>query len=409
MKVHMHLAATLLVLLFLPQADHQAEGIKALEANRFPEAVAAFERAVETDPEDYGARFHLALAHSLAGDATAAVAGYRKVLEMKPGLYEAELNLGILLLQRKDYEEAAALLRSAGERKPNEPRPRLYLGEVLLATASPDRAEAEFRAVLAAEEENAAAQLGVGRALAAQGRLEAAEPHFSRAAELDPSLSSYLLELASRYEEAKQPEKALALYRRFADDPAVVERTGLLLLDLQRYEEAAAALEGVVKTSPTAANQYALATVYLRSKQPAKARELLEKAASAAPADFDLRMALGRVLRDQRDFPAAAREFLQVAQARPESTEAWSELASLLIVTENYLQALAAFDRLESLGETNPAIHYFRAIAFDRTQQLKPALENYEKFLAQSDGKNPDEEFKARQRIRVLQKELNRR
>ena len=45
MKVHMHLAATLLVLLFLPQADHQAEGIKALEANRFPEAVAAFERA----------------------------------------------------------------------------------------------------------------------------------------------------------------------------------------------------------------------------------------------------------------------------------------------------------------------------------------------------------------------------
>jgi hypothetical protein len=38
-----------------------------------------------------------------------------------------------------------------------------------------------------------------------------------------------------------------------------------------------------------------------------------------------------------------------------------------------------------------------------------PALESYEKFLAASEGKNPDEEFKARQRIRIIRKELARR
>ena len=37
------------------------------------------------------------------------------------------------------------------------------------------------------------------------------------------------------------------------------------------------------------------------------------------------------------------------------------------------------------------------------------ALEYYEKFLASADGKLPDEEFKARQRVRIIRKELEKR
>jgi tetratricopeptide (TPR) repeat protein len=331
------------------------------------------------------------------------------VLELKPGLYEAELNLGILLIEQKQFSEAADLLRAAAERKPDQARPKLYLGEALLASGHYPQAAAQFQAALKLDAASAHAQLGLGRALAAEGKLAEAEPHFLRAAELDGSLSSFLLELAARYEEARQLEKALAFYQRFQDDPAVRERTGMLFLELERYDEAAAALESAVKASPTAANQYALATVYLRSGRPDKAKELLQQAVNSQPSDLDLRMAFGRVLRDQRDFASAIGQFRHVAQARPGFVEAWRELAGLLMVTENYPQALAALDRLEALGDQNPALHYFRAIAFDRTRQPKPALENYEKFLAQSEGKNPDEEFKARQRIRVLQKELNRR
>lgn len=402
-------AVTVLALALAQQADHSAEGVKALEARDYAQAIAAFQRAVEAHPDDYSAHFHLALAHSMAGNVEAAVAGYRKVLEMKPGLYEAELNLGILLIEQKEFTEAASLLRAAAERKPDEARPKVYLGEALVESGQYQEAAGQFRAALKLDAASARAQLGLGRALAAEGKLAEAEPHFSRAAELDPSLASFLLELAGRYEEAKQPGKALALYEKFQDDPAVRERTGLLLLELERYEEAAAALESAVKSSPTAANQYALATVYLRSGRTEKAKALLEQAVNAQPSDLELRMAFGRVLRDQRDFAGAIGQFLHVAKARPGFLEAWSELAGLFMVTENYPQALAALDRLEALGDKNPAVHYFRAIAFDRTKQPKPALENYEKFLAQSEGRNPEEEFKARQRIRVLQKELNRR
>ena len=50
-----------------------------------------------------------------------------------------------------------------------------------------------------------------------------------------------------------------------------------------------------------------------------------------------------------------------------------------------------------------------RAIVLDKIKQYKPALESYQRFLEISQGQSPDEEFKARQRVRIIQKELSKR
>jgi tetratricopeptide (TPR) repeat protein len=110
-----------------------------------------------------------------------------------------------------------------------------------------------------------------------------------------------------------------------------------------------------------------------------------------------------------KKYPDAAREFYRVAQAKPDSAEAWSELAGMLILLENYPQALAALDRVRALGAETAAHHFFRAIILDKGKLYEPALASYEKFLAMSDGKNPNEEFKARQRVRIIKKDLSRR
>jgi len=116
-----------------------------------------------------------------------------------------------------------------------------------------------------------------------------------------------------------------------------------------------------------------------------------------------------RVLRQQRKFGPAAQEFLKVANAKPDSAEAWSDLAGVLILMENYPPAIAALDRVRALGAEKPAHFYFRAIVFDKNRVYDQALESYEKFLATSNGQNPDEEFKARQRVRILRKEVGKR
>ena len=92
----------------------------------------------------------------------------------------------------------------------------------------------------------------------------------------------------------------------------------------------------------------------------------------------------------------------------PAMVDAWNELAGMLVLTQNYAAAVTALDKARELGGETPGNWWFRATALDSMQQFKPALESYQKFLAQSGGKFPDEEFKARQRVRVLEREVRR-
>ena len=399
----------LILLLFFQQADHQADGVKALEAKDYQAAAAAFEKAVAADPADYSAHFHLALAHSLAKNNEAAARGYRKVLELKPGLYEAQLNLGVVLLDSKQPADAIGPLAAACEQRPKEFRPCYYHAEALLASNRDAEAEQRFRTVVEIDPKSAPAHASLARALAKQEKLEAAEQSIQRAIAIDPAWKDALLELADQYEKNKQFAPAIRIYEQFPDHPAARERLGELLLATGRAGDAIPQLEAAVKASPTAANRYALATAYLRSKQLDKAAAEFEQALALEPSNSALRMSYGRILRDQKNLSGAARQFWQVTQAQPDNKEAWSELAGMLLMLENYPQAVAAYDRLEALGHSNAALFFFRAIALDRTKQYKPALANYQRFLELSSAQHPDEEFKARQRIKVIEKELNRR
>lgn len=390
------------------QSNSQAEGIKALENQKYAEAAALFEKALGADPSDYGARFHLALAYSLSGRESEAVAQYQKVLEQKPGLYEAELNLGFLLVQLRRSSEAVPLLERAAAQRPKEFRPWYGLGEARLETGDVAGAQKALEAALAIDPKSAAAEAALGRALARQQKLAEAAPHYRKAAALDAGYRDTLLELASFYEAARQLAEAIALYREFPELPAARERLGHLLAESGQAAEAIAQLESAVAGSPSVANRLALAQAYVAAKQPAKAIPLLEQVIAAEPQDAALRLAYGRLLRDQKNYQGAAAQFLKSLELKADSIEAWSELASAFLLLEDYPRALAALDRVKALGGETGSHAFFRAIAHDKLQQYPQALENYQKFLASSDGRFPNEEFKARQRVRLIQKELKR-
>jgi tetratricopeptide (TPR) repeat protein len=411
-------AAAILTLLFLFATDFTTEGMKALEDRKYQEAADLFAKAVAADPGDYAANFHLALSYSLLGKATEAIPVYKKVLELKPGLYEAELNLGILLTGRKPATEAVPYLQSATEKKPKEYRPRFYLAKALLESGDFAKAEESYKIAAGMDPKSAAAQLGWAHAQARQNRLPEAAEHFRQSAALDASYRDTLLELASLFEAGKQPDEAIAIYQQFPDNTAAQERLGELLIENKRYPEAIDRLVKVIAKDPTPANNLALAQAYLLNKEPEKALPLLEKAVASDPDNYDLHMTYGRTLRDQKKLGAAASQFNAAAQKRPDSVEAWNELAAILTVLDDFPQALAALDRVKALGGETPGDLFFRAIILDKTsaratsektKKLKLALEAYENFLASSHGKYENQEFQARQRARIIERELTKR
>ena len=152
----------------------------------------------------------------------------------------------------------------------------------------------------------------------------------------------------------------------------------------------------------------ALATAYLFEKQFAKALPLLDQSVAAEPGNFALHMMYGRGLRDSKKYDPAAQQFFQATKLQPDSREAWNEMAGMLYISEKFPESLAALDRAHQLGDDTPANYYFHAITYDKLRALQQALDYYRQFLDRSNGKFPDEEWKARQRAKLLDRELHR-
>ena len=396
-------------LLFLFQADYTSDGMKALEAGKYAEAAAAFTKAIAADPKDYFAHFNLAMAHTFLHQDAEAIAEYRKTLEIKPRLYEAELNGGIVLLRQKNPAEALPLLEDAAGQKPEQFRPRYYYAESQLQTGDYAGAEENFRRALALDAKSADANLGIAQALVQQGKLDDAAPFFRQAAQAEPNYRGYLLQLGNLYEKANRPDAAIAIYREFPENPAAQARVGELLLAAKKFSDALPSLEDAYRKDPTPPNRMALAEAYVRTQQSEKALPLLEQSVAAAPGDYDLRMIYARTLRDRKQFAPAAKQFYEAAKLKPAESKPWTELGDMLYMSGDLPQALAAFEQAAKAGDTSAGNWFLRAIILDKLKQLKPAKAAYEQFLSLSQGQHPDQEFQARQRARILEREIARR
>jgi len=391
-----------------PARDPMAEATRDLDAGKPQEAIAALKEVLEQNPDNYGVWFNLGVAYGMAGQDDEAVTAFRKVLALEPKLYEAQLNLAQVLLRQKKYSDAIPFLTQAVEQKPQEIRPQLMLGKVLLATGKPAEAEARFKAVTALDGKQAEAFLLLSRALSAQQRwADAAEP-LTRYTELTPADTAAQMELAQTLEKAKKPAEAAAIYRRFPRDPVAMERAGVLELDAGNAKQSVEQLTLAVQASPTPALHYALAIALLRSGQVEKAAEEASALVAQTPDHFDARMFYGRLLRDQKKYAAAAGQFAAAAKLKPGSLEAWNELTGELVILKSYPAALETLEKSRQLGGETAAYYWYRAIMLDAEHEYKPALESYKRFLEMSQGKSPDEEFKARQRARILTRIVNR-
>jgi len=397
-----------LIVLFAFQTNVSEQGLKALDEKQYQTAIDDFTKAIAADPKDYSLHFNLALAYSLAGKNAEAIPEYKKTLELKPDLYQAELNLGISLLRENRPAEAIPYFSGAATQKAQDYRPNYYLAAAYLGSGDFAKAEQAYHTALAIDPKSPDAELGLAHALAGENKLEDAAVHFKNAAGLSPNFRADLLELGSMYEKAQQLDNAIAIYQQFPENAGAQERLGNLLLKAGKPADAIPCFLTAVAKSPTEANRAALAEAYLKNNQPDKAEPVVQQILAADPNNFEIVMLHGRLVRDQRKFPQAAAEFERASKLKPDAPQAWSELAGVEVMAENYPAALSALDRIAALNAEKPGHVFLRAIVLDKTRDLKPALASYQRFLELSKGENPNQEWQATQRIKTLEREIHK-
>lgn len=105
--------------------DHEQESIAhssyalfLAEKNRLDEARTHLEKAIELDPNNYGAQVDFGVFLSEVGHLNQARLQLQKAINVDPSKYLAYYNLGQLELEQKNFSEAVSLLQKAAKLNP---------------------------------------------------------------------------------------------------------------------------------------------------------------------------------------------------------------------------------------------------------------------------------------------------
>ena len=132
--------------------EHNAEGVRLLQANRVAEAVRCFERAIAADPGYADATNNLGAALLRLGRGEEAVGHFRRAIELDPDNGETRANLGEALTLAGAPEDAVAALDEALRRDASNSHAHAALLRPLLELCAWPELEREVRLLVKAWE-----------------------------------------------------------------------------------------------------------------------------------------------------------------------------------------------------------------------------------------------------------------
>ena len=183
-----------------------------------------------------------------------------------------------------------------------------------------------------------------------------------------------------------------------------------LYLQQKQNEKARDTLESIYRVKPDLPGlTAALGDVNARLKKLPEAEKYYRLAVTAQPGVGDLHRALGQVLLDEQKYPEAEKEFRTALQLDAHNRDAAIGLASSLDLQKRYSGGHPDSRTVgESIRTQRPYTFFVLATCYDHLKARKEALANYERFLQTFHGENPDQEWQATQRAKLLRRELSK-
>lgn len=390
---------------------HRAQ--EQLNQKDFAGAAKSLEALTQLQPQSVFAWFNLAYAYTGLHSEQQAEAAYRKTLELDPKLFAARLNLGILLLNAKQSEEALGQLSQAVALKPTHARAHFYYARALAGTGKTQQAEQECQEALRLDPHFALAHFELGQLRLNGKDFGGARDAFQQALQLNSELPQAQLGMALALEGLKQPADAAPYFERYlAARPQDLEtRFHLARLYLQEGKEQQA-LDNLQKVEQGQAKlpgwAAAMGDAYTLMKKYPEAEKYYRQAVANEPGQTDLHRALGQCLLEQKKFAEAETEFRAALRLDSKNNDALRGLATSVYLQKRYSDAIPLYQALEQVQGTPPGVYFLLATCYDHLRALPQALENYQHFLDLAHGADPDQEWQARQRVKLLRRELRK-
>ena len=210
----------------------------------YPAALQEWRKAVDLDPEDGKARYHLAFALDKVGQSDEAIVQYQKAVEYDPNNAAAYSSLAVDLTREGKLEAGIDAYEKSLEIEPKNALAESNLAAALIEAGRTDEAVGHIQKALALDPEFADAHNLLGIVLARAQRLDEAVSHLEKAVALSPDSLEYRFNLgrvlAARHSFAEAiPHFEKAVELSGAQEPQILEMMEAMYSEVGRFPDAA--------------------------------------------------------------------------------------------------------------------------------------------------------------------------
>jgi tetratricopeptide (TPR) repeat protein len=306
---------------------------------------------------------------------------------MKHGRPEKEANIQLALdyLKRNRPLRAEEACRDYLNEHPGCPDHMRLLGLALMKQNRAAEAEEQLRFALALKPDFPQLHEDLGSALAMQSRFDEAIPAFERAIQLQPALPLAQKKLGHALAAVGRGGEADEAFKEYIDnDPergAIVK--GVELRRAGKNDEAIVAFRDVLKANPASLNAMRhLAVSYWQGKKRLDDAEALLRRATQAAADFTgAWLTLGALLMDTNKYVDAIAAYKKATELEPGMAQAWAGLGNAYGRAMYSEKAVQAFEKAIAIDDNTPGILSSYAWELKTIGDQDAALKAYRKAV----------------------------
>jgi len=189
--------------------EYYDTGLDFLGKKMYDEAIAAYQKAIELNPQYTNAYRYLGVAYRKKGMNDEAISAYKKAIELNPQYTEAHNELGIAYYNKKMYDEAISAYKKATETNPQYVSAYSNLGLAYRKKGMNDEAIGAYKKAIEINPKYTLAHNGLGLAYYDKRMYDEAIAAYKKAIETNANYSAAYNNLAKAYYEEGEYELAI--------------------------------------------------------------------------------------------------------------------------------------------------------------------------------------------------------
>ena len=305
-------------------------------------------------------------------------------MELDPTKEEVYLHVAIFYLKSFEYEQAVNTLKALVKAVPDSPLGYYYLAKSYDQMKLPREALAYYKKAIELKPDFEQALVEMAISQETQGMIGDAIETYKNLLEVNPSNLRVVQHLAQLYIQQRRLEDALTLLEQEGGESLENSRKiGLLLLELERYDEAVTTFQAILKAEPGAQQvRFYLGTAYEEMEEPDLALDEFAQIPKDSSYYLDALGHMAYLYKEKGELGKGVALLKDEIQRDPTRMEPYLALAGLYESLERFQDGIDVLKSTTTQLQDDPRVSFRLGILYDKIGKKELSVTMMKQVLA---------------------------